>query len=183
MALALSKRSLPRAGQRILHVAPDKCLRERLQGTPGVEYVAGDKMEPGYDYPAGTIYMDITEIGFPDNHFDIIICSHVLEHVPDDRKAMRELLRVLKPGGLAVLLVPLSREQKTDEDLTVTDPEERKRRFGQFDHVRQYGRDYFDRLREEGFTVTVLKPIDWLTRMEIFRFGLRFEEELVIGTK
>lgn len=82
-----------------------------------------------------------------------------------------------------MLLVPLSREQKTDEDLTVTDPEERKRRFGQFDHVRQYGRDYFDRLREEGFTVTVLKPIDWLTRMEIFRFGLRFEEELVIGTK
>lgn len=183
MALALSKRGLPKSGQRILHVAPDKSLRERLQGAPGVTYVAGDKMEPGYSYPPGTIYLDITEIKFPDDHFDVIICSHVLEHVPDDRKAMRELLRVLKPGGTAILQVPMSREATTDEDPGLTDREERIRRFGQFDHVRLYGKDYFDRLRQEGFKVTVQMPIEWLTRMEIFEYGVKYEEELVVGTK
>jgi SAM-dependent methyltransferase len=163
-------------------VAPDRSLRTMLAALP-VTYVAGDKMEPGYDYPPGTVPLDVTGIPFPDDHFDVVICSHVLEHVPDDRKAMHELRRVLKPGGLAILLVPMADMPVTDEDPTVTDPAERLRRFGQFDHVRTYGRDYFDRLREAGFTVTVERLADRLPATEVFRLGLRADEDLVLGTK
>jgi SAM-dependent methyltransferase len=182
MALALRERGLPRKGDRVLHVAPDRSLRTMLAALP-VTYVAGDKMEPGYDYPPGTVPLDVTGIPFPDDHFDVVICSHVLEHVPDDRKAMHELRRVLKPGGLAILLVPMADMPVTDEDPTVTDPAERLRRFGQFDHVRTYGRDYFDRLREAGFTVTVERLADRLPATEVFRLGLRADEDLVLGTK
>jgi len=183
MGLALTQRGLPKAGQRVLHVAPDRSLRERIQAVPGITYIAGDKKEPGYTYPPGTVDLDVTAIPFPADHFDLLICSHVLEHVPDDRAAMRELFRVLKPGGLAILLVPLSTRPTTDEDPTVTDPDERQRRFGQRDHVRLYGRDYVDRLRAAGFTVTVERPAATLPADAVFRFGLKADEDLVLGTK
>jgi SAM-dependent methyltransferase len=182
MALALKDRGLPRSGDHVLHVAPDRSLRSMLSALP-ITYVAGDKMEPGYTYPSGTEYLDVTAIPHPDDHFDLIICSHVLEHVPDDRPAMRELCRVLKPGGLAILLVPLSNAATTDEDTTVTDPVQRRERFGQFDHVRLYGRDYFERLREAGFIVTVERMAERMGYEDMFRFGLKADEELVMGTK
>lgn len=183
MALALKQRGLPRAGQRVLHVAPDRSLRERIQATPGITYVAGDKKEPGYTYPPGTVDLDVTSLPYPADHFDLVICSHVLEHVPDDRRAMRELCRVLRPGGVAILLVPMSDGPVTDEDPAVIDPDERQRRFGQRDHVRLYGRDYIDRLREAGFTVTVERPAATLPADAVFRFGLKADEDLVLGTK
>ncbi len=183
MGLALTQRGLPKAGQRVLHVAPDRSLRERIQAVPGITYIAGDKKEPGYTYPPGTEDLDVTSLPYPADHFDLVICSHVLEHVPDDRKAMRELCRVLKPGGLAILLVPMSDRPVTDEDPAVTDPDERQRRFGQRDHVRLYGRDYFDRLRAAGFTVTVERPAASLPAEAVFRFGLKADEDLVLGTK
>ena len=183
MGLALTQRGLPKAGQRVLHVAPDRSLRERVQAVPGITYIAGDKKESGYTYPPGTVDLDVTAIPFPADHFDLLICSHVLEHVPDDRAAMRELFRVLKPGGLAILLVPMSARPTTDEDPAVTDPDERQRRFGQRDHVRLYGRDYFDRLRAAGFTVTVERPAATLPADAVFRFGLKADEDLVMGTK
>ncbi|MBV6405747.1 MAG: methyltransferase domain-containing protein [Flavobacteriales bacterium] len=183
MALALHQRGLPRAGQHVLHVAPDRSLRERIRATPGITYTAGDKKEPGYTYPPGTMDLDVTALPFPADRFDLVICSHVLEHVPDDRTAMRELFRVLRPGGLAILLVPMSARPTTDEDPAVTDPQERRRRFGQHDHVRLYGRDYPDRLRAAGFTVTVEQPAQQLPPTDVFRFGLKADEDLVLGTK
>jgi SAM-dependent methyltransferase len=183
MGLAMRQRGLPKSGQRVLHVAPDRSLRERIQAVPGITYIAGDKKEPGYTYPPGTLDLDVTAMPFANDHFDLVICSHVLEHVPDDRAAMRELFRVLKPGGLAILLVPMSAQPTTDEDPAVTDPDERLRRFGQRDHVRLYGRDYFDRLRAAGFTVTVERPAATLPADAVFRFGLKADEDLVLGTK
>jgi hypothetical protein len=96
---------------------------------------------------------------------------------------MRELCRVLKPGGLAILLVPLSNAATTDEDPAVTDPVQRRERFGQFDHVRLYGRDYFERLREAGFIVTVERMAERMGYEDMFRYGLKADEELVMGTK
>ena len=100
------------------------------------------------------VKMDITDIQYPDASFDVIVCYHVLEHVPDDRLAMREMRRVLKPGGWAILQSPLRVElEKTYEDFSITAPEERERAFGQRDHVRLYGRDYEQRLQESGWIV------------------------------
>ena len=106
-----------------------------------------------------------------DGQFDIVYCSHVLEHVSEDRKAIRELWRVLRNGGLAIVLVPVMGD-RTLEDPLVTDPSERKKLFGQEDHVRRYGRDFVDRLREAGFTVAVTGVFDLASREEAVRMGL-----------
>jgi glycosyltransferase involved in cell wall biosynthesis/ubiquinone/menaquinone biosynthesis C-methylase UbiE len=134
-------------GLRLLHFAPEACLEPRFRQLFGAGYVTADLQDPRADVRA-----DITALQFPDASFDAVHCSHVLEHVPDDRKAMRELWRVLVPGGLALVMVPL-RGAVTEEDLAVTDPDERTRRYGQADHVRYYGADIVDRLREAGFVV------------------------------
>lgn len=182
--LFLQEKGLLRAGLRVLHVAPEACLRERLTGLPGVSYTAGDKFAPGYEHPQGTMELDITDLPFTDECFDLILCSHVLEHVHDDRSAMRELYRVLAPGGSAILMVPFDADRAvTDEDPQVTDPQERIRRFGQFDHVRQYGRDYADRLRAVGFTVLEDPLATRLSPADVFRFGLLRNEVVHVGMK
>ena len=115
--------------------------------------------------------MDITDIRHPDGSFDIIYCSHVLEHVTDDRKAMGKFYRVLKPSGWAVLNVPIMADT-TFEDPSVTDPKEREKLFGQHDHVRAYGPDYGDRLAEAGFSATRYSPEDLLIKSQIEKFGI-----------
>ena len=115
--------------------------------------------------------MDITEIHHQDESFDIIYCSHVLEHVPNDRKAIAEFYRTLRRSGWAVLNVPITADE-TFEDPSVTDPEERLRSFGQDDHVRRYGPDYKDRLEEAGFCVTVYSPQDLLSSFEVELQGM-----------
>jgi ubiquinone/menaquinone biosynthesis C-methylase UbiE len=115
--------------------------------------------------------MDITDIHHPDNSFDVIYCSHVLEHVSDDRKAMGEFCRVLRPSGWAMLNVPINAAQ-TFEDPSITDPAERERVFGQYDHVRNYGPDYKQRLEEAGFSVLMSSPADLLSPSEMERQGL-----------
>lgn len=134
---------------RVLHVAPEDCLQPTLSRLGNLDYVSADIASS-----AAMVRMDVTDIQFPDNTFDVILCSHVLEHVSDDKRAMRELKRVLRPGGWAILQVPVdgSRE-RTFEDPRVTDPVERERLFGQSDHVRMYGRDYPQRLADAGFDV------------------------------
>ena len=117
------------------------------------------------------VAVDITDIPYPDSSFDVIYCSHVLEHVPEDRKAMRQMHRLLRPGGWALIIVPI-RGECTFEDTTVTSPEERKRLFGQCDHVRRYGPDVADRLREAGFRVTVYSKRIVTGKEDIRRFGL-----------
>jgi SAM-dependent methyltransferase len=157
----------------MLHIAPEPCLRKNLMSEPLIEYVQAD-LEPTM---SGMVRMDVTDIDYPDDSFDVIYCSHVFEHIPDDRKAMRELCRVLRPSGWAVLQVPLFRAS-TEEDTEETNPEERKRRFGQFDHVRIYGRDYPDRLRECGFDVEVDAYPQRIGPSRAKRYGLMAREEI-----
>jgi SAM-dependent methyltransferase len=148
----------------LLHFAPEPGIRDCLRGMRRLRYVTAD-IAPGRADTA----MDMTRLAFQGASFDRVICSHVLEHVPDDARAMQELWRVLRPGGIAVLQVPL-REGPTDEDVAVTDPGERLRRFGQEDHVRFYGRDDFaKRLEAAGFAVRVIIPTVGLSPDEIER--------------
>jgi SAM-dependent methyltransferase len=151
---------------KVLHVAPELCFQQKLRQMLGSGYVTADLEHERVD-----VKMDITDIGYPDETFDVILCSHVLEHVPDDRKAMREFCRVLKKSGWAILLVPITVE-KTIEDPTITDPKERLRLFGQEDHVRRYGADYVERLKAAGFKVDCIKPADFLSPEEIERMGI-----------
>ena len=126
--------------------------------------------------------MDITDIHHPDGSFDVILCSHVLEHIPDDRKALSEFFRVLKPGGWAILQVPIMADT-TFEDFSVTDPKEREKLFGQHGHVRSYGLDYGDRLTEAGFSVTVDGFVRDLGEAEIQRQGLTSHENVYLCAK
>jgi len=117
------------------------------------------------------VKMDVTNIQFPNESFDVIYCSHVLEHIPDDRRAMREFCRVLKSDGWAILLVPVTSDQ-TFEDPSIVDPKERLKAFGQEDHVRRYGPDYIDRLSDAGFNVEMTKVSDLADSTEAVRMGL-----------
>lgn len=144
-------------------------LERKFRAIPGIDYLSGDLFDPG-----AMERIDITDIRFPDDSFDLILCSHVLEHVPDDRKAISELFRVLKPGGTAFLLVPIG-SARTFEDPSVTDPDERLRFFGQKDHVRQYGPDFEDRLVEAGFRVTRVESPEMLSPRQIKRLSVRPE--------
>jgi SAM-dependent methyltransferase len=139
---------------RVLHIAPEKSLYRLFNKQLGSNYVPADKFEPGYAYPKGTRHVDVTDIGLPDESFDAVICIHVLEHVQEDAKAISEMYRVLKKGGFALLQVPYEAGRaQTYEDPTITAPEERRKHFLQFDHVRIYGRDYIDRFLKPGFQV------------------------------
>lgn len=135
--------------KRLLHVAPEPHFASRLWNRDDIEYLSVDL------HPVQAMErMDLTRIQEPDESFDVVLCNDVLEHIPDDAAAMRELVRILKPGGWAILQVPIKGDE-TFEDPTVTDPRERARLFGQSDHVRFYGRDFRDRLEAAGFEVTV----------------------------
>jgi hypothetical protein len=157
--------------KRMLHVAPE-CLAEKFRKARYIDYLSAD-LDPVTT--GAMVKMDITDIHYPDNSFDVIYCSHVLEHVPEDRKAMRELARVLKPTGWAVLAVPIMR-QETFEDPKITSPADRLRVYGQEDHVRAYGQDFADRLRESGFDVTVDPFARGLSEEMVQRYGLSRED-------
>ena len=163
--------------RRLLHFAPEPVLQARLARLPHLDYVTAD-----LDNPRADEVVDITAMQFPDCSFDAIYCSHVLEHVPADRQAIRELWRVLRPGGWALLVVPIGADL-TVEDPAVTDPSGRLRRFGQADHVRIYGRDFQDRLREAGFDVDVVTAGQLVSREEAGTFGLSPSESLFYCVK
>lgn len=146
---------------RVLHFAPELGIALfLLSRRAGTEYLTADLNPEAFYYGGNMTRASLTDIPFPDSAFDLVICNHVLEHVPDDGLAMREVYRVLKPGGQAILQVPISaKRQITDEDPSITSPRERERRFGQPDHVRIYGADYPDRLAAAGFLVQVFDPV------------------------
>lgn len=155
-------------GAHVLHMAPEPCLIGAFARVATASYVTAD-----IESPLADRRVDITAMDFADDSFDLTICSHVLEHVPDDRRAMRELRRTLRPGGRALLQHPIVPGQATFEDPTVTDPAERLRLFSQEDHVRVYGPDIEDRLRSVGFDVEVVRHGDLATPAELRRYGLR----------
>jgi hypothetical protein len=166
------------AAKRMLHVSPDPSLEQRIAQEPQIGQLTAD-LEPAHVMVA----MDITNIQFPDGSFEIVYCSHVLEHVADDRRAISELHRVLAPGGWAIMQVPLW-DGATDEDPTITGERERAARFGQRDHVRRYGqRDFPARLAAAGFAVTVDPFPRRIGKACVQRFGLTLQEDIHLARK
>lgn len=158
-------------GRSILHFAPEDWAQQTFSSIEGARYVSADLFSP-----TAMVRADITNLDFDEDAFDLILCSHVLEHVPDDARAMREMLRVLKRGGMAIVQVPLDRTRaETYEDWSITAPAAREQAFGQSDHVRWYGRDFVARLRSAGFEVTA---IPYAAQLDVHRLGLDPHEEI-----
>jgi predicted SAM-dependent methyltransferase len=158
--------------ERMLHIAPEDALAWRFRQVHGLDYLSADLYNP-----RAMVKMDIACIQFPDASFDIIYCSHVLEHVPDDRRALAEFYRALSPGGYAVLIVPILSEV-TFEDPAITSPEERQKAYGQYDHVRSYGLDFKERVEQAGFRVTAYTTSDLADSEQAERMGLGHEETI-----
>ncbi len=154
--------------KKILHFAPEQAFYKRFKKMKNLDYVTTDLNSPLADVKA-----DICNLPFKDNEFDMILCNHVLEHIPDDTKAMQELYRVLKVGGMGIFQIPqdLNRET-TFEDHSITDKKERAKIFGQYDHVRIYGRDYFDKLKSIGFKVDEVDYTSKLSTEDITNYCL-----------
>ena len=162
-----------------LHIAPEQCFLDLFRKQKNLEYITSDLESPIADVKA-----DICKLPFDDNSFDVVFCNHVLEHIMDDTKAMQELYRVLKKGGFGIFQIPqdLSRE-KTFEDNTITNRRERAEIFGQYDHVRVYGRDYFNKLRSVGFAVDEIDYTKKITREKLERYCLMKNEILPVCYK
>lgn len=160
---------------RLLHVAPEPCIREHL--AERYDYVSMDM------HAASTmVRTDITSMCFPDQCFDAVICNHVLEHVPEDRKALAELFRVLRHGGWASIQVPMEKGS-TREDPAVVAPADRERLYGQGDHVRQYGDDFRDRLREAGFELIELEKAELLDAHALEKLSVSTENSVILVKK
>lgn len=166
--------------QSVLHVAPEPKLGAELRRVHGAGYVSADLADP-----SAMVRVDLMALCFPDERFDWIVCNHVLEHVPSDETAMRELFRVLGPGRVAILQVPIARRlEKTLEDPSVTSEEERSRRFGRYDHVRLYtASDYAARLKRSGFEVDVWKFAEHFPAAEMRRFGVHPDEHVFLARR
>jgi len=156
---------------RVLHIAPERCFIKRFERALGGNYITAD-----LESPLAKVKMDIQAIPFPRNEFDVIFCNHILEHVDDDRLALSEMYRVLRPGGWGIMLSPVNYDRAVSyEDPTIVTPEGRAAAFGQHDHVRDYGRDYPDRLRNAGFTIRETDYCAQLPPEQIARYALRRE--------
>ena len=156
------------AEKSVLHFAPEQCFLKRFRNLKNIDYTTTDLLSPIADVKA-----DICDLPFEDNSYDVILCNHVLEHIPDDTKAMQELYRVMKPGGFGIFQIPQDLNRNVSfEDDSITDKAERAKIFGQYDHVRVYGRDYFDKLRSIGFTVEEVDYTSQLSNAEIDKYRL-----------
>jgi SAM-dependent methyltransferase len=160
---------LAAGGRRVLHFAPEPGISAALAAVPGIDYLSAD-LAPGVAMEVA----DITAIPHPDESFDAVVCSHVLEHVPEDRRAMAEVRRVLRPGGAAYFMQPVDfGRAETYEDAAIVGAEERRRAFGQFNHVRVYGRDIRERLENAGFEVEERRYTEELEPAERARYALQ----------
>jgi SAM-dependent methyltransferase len=161
------------SGKRILHFAPEKAFQRRMRGNP--LYETADLMQRGVTHK-----VDITQVPLPDASYDVVMANHVLEHIHDDRRAMHELFRLLRPGGLALLTVPINPSRpQTYENAAATTPSERWAHFSAHDHRRYYGLDFADRLKEAGFTVDTFR----MSPEEEVRYGLLRDEWLYIARR
>ncbi len=158
---------------RVLHIAPELSYLEILRKQKNLEYIPGDKMVQGYSNQKGIKNVDLTQLEFDHDYFDYVIANHVLEHIPDDKKAMTEIFRVLKNGGIGVITVPINEKlEKTYEDSTIILPDDREKHFGQWDHVRLYGLDIKKRFEEVGFEVEMNRYYESFSNDDYERFGL-----------
>ena len=164
---------------KVLHIAPEQCFLDIFRKQQNLNYITSDLESPIADVKA-----DICDLPFKENEFDVVFCNHVLEHVPNDTKAMQELYRVLKPGGFGIFQIPQDLSKAiTFEDDTITDRKERAKLFGQYDHVRVYGRDYFDKLRSIGFKVDEVDYTKKITLEKIEKYCLMKNEILPVCYK
>ncbi len=164
---------------KVLHFAPELCFYAAFKNLSNLHYITAD-----IDSPLADVQVDIMDIHFEDATFDVILCYHVLEHVPNDQKAVSELYRVLKPGGWGIIQSPINLSyEKTFEDPTIMSPQDRRRYYGHSDHRRWYGRDYQARLEAAGFIVKVDPYIRELDAELIEKYGLRRDEDLYVVTK
>jgi SAM-dependent methyltransferase len=164
----------------VLHIAPEACFIKRFEKLHGDHYITAD-----IESPLAKVKMDIHQIPFESNTFDVVLCNHVLEHVQDDIKAMTEIHRVLKHGGFAILQVPFFNPipAVTFEDPTITDKRQREKIFGQDDHVRKYGHDYTERIRRAGLQPLSDPFVDELPEEVRHKFGLVKGETIYGGRK
>lgn len=164
---------------RLLHFAPEKQFYDIFSRNKNIEYIPCDLFPEYYNFQGEVkiAKVDITNIPFANGYFDVVLCNHVLEHIPDDRLAMSELFRVMKKGAWAILQVPIDYNRETTyEDFSITTPEGRELAFGQNDHVRWYGRDYKERLTETGFKVTEDDYVKTFSPEDLFHYGLLASE-------
>src|SRR5210317_43322 len=156
---------------KVLHVAPEQVFYQKFRSFSHWDYTTTDLYSPLADVKA-----DLRKLPFEDHAYDLILCNHVLEHIPDHLQALSELYRVLKKGGTLIAQVPLDlNREKTFEDPTITDPQERNRIFGQYDHVRIYGKDYFEFLNQTGFSSQCIPYTEQLTKKEIDTYALQYD--------
>ena len=164
---------------KVLHIAPEQAFYQKFKKLDNIDYITYD-----LNSPLAQIKGDICNMPFSENDFDIVLCNHVLEHVLDDISAIKEIYRVLKIGGFAILQVPIDMNKKlTFEDSSITEKEERKKIFGQYDHVRIYGQDYFNRLEKSGFNVEKNFYCNNFSDEEIRKYSLNKNEIIPVCRK
>jgi SAM-dependent methyltransferase len=164
---------------KVLHMAPEQSFFKRFRRMKNLDYLTADLFSPIVDVKA-----DILDLPFENESFDVVFCNHVLEHIEDDRKAMSELYRVMKPGGWGIIQVPMKNSlEKTYEDFSIKEPKERQKYFGQYDHVRWYGMDYFQRLESVGFKVEINYYSKKFSAEDRKQFGLMENEILPVVFK
>lgn len=174
-----NKTNFFQAKLKVLHIAPEQAFYKRFRAMQNLDYITSDLESPLADVKA-----DICDLPFGENTFDVIFCNHVLEHIVDDHQAMSELFRVMKPGGWGIFQVPISYQREvTYEDSSVTSKEERKEKFGQYDHVRIYGLDYYQRLEDVGFIVQKVDYTKEIPVEDINRYRLEKGEILPVVEK
>lgn len=166
----------------LLHVAPEFSYFPKLKAIKTLDYLPGDKMVDGYGKQAGVQYMDLLDLKLADQSVDYILCNHVLEHLPDDIAAMKQMYRVLRKGGEAIITVPIDESlAKTYEDFSITTPAGREKHFGQWDHVRWYATDIKARLESVGFETSLERYGETFSKEDYTRFGLC--EDLIVVAK
>lgn len=164
---------------KVLHIAPEQEFLRKFKKMKNLDYTSADLFSPIVDVKA-----DILDLPFEDESFDIIFCNHVLEHIEDDRKAMSELYRVMRKGGWGIFQVPMKNSlEKTYEDFSIKDPKEKQKHFGQYDHVRWYGMDYFERLKSVGFQTDINFYSSKFSDEDRKKFGLIENEILPVVFK
>ena len=157
---------------KFLHVAPEFCFINLFKKMENLQYITGDLVSPWAD-----VKMDVHNIPFNDNEFNVVICNHVLEHVKDDKKVMEEFYRVMKKGGWGIFQVPIDKNNKqTIEDPNITDPKDREKLYWQSDHLRLYGLDYSKKLQKVGFKVTESNFINELEQELVNKYALPKDE-------
>lgn len=165
---------------KVLHIAPEICFMERFEKMENLDYVTAD-----IESPLAKVKMDIQHIPFDENTFDVVFCNHVMEHVENDLIAMKEIFRVLKTGGWAIIQVPFFHPlpDRTNEDRSITNRRDREKAFGQDDHVRKYGKDYADRLRLAGFNVEENNYVKEVDPKLVLQYALPADEIIYAGRK